>query len=417
MPLARRLTKESVVNPLERPVEIALPDDRTGWPLAPVVGWLFNQGRTMGDAKIFFEALCQRLLEVGAPVWRVRINVETINPQVIGLNWTWYRARGGVTEFHAPHEMRLSDDYVGSPLQALHQTGGIVRYRLDALHVESHHSVLHSLASEGGTDYVAMPLIFSSGTLNAFFVATDCAGGFCDADIAKFSTLASFLTPMVEVMALNQVVRSVLDTYVGPRTAEKVLKGLIKRGDGETIRAALWFSDLRDFTRLTESLPPERLLAMLNSYFEHVADAVTARGGEVLRFIGDAMLIVFAVDSKTDTKAACAAACDAADDAFARIASINRDRRAAAEPEIRFGLGLHVGDVIYGNVGAPNRLDFTVMGPAVNRTARLAELTKGVGYPLLLSAEFAAHIDRPLRSLGRYELRGVAEPQEVFVLA
>jgi adenylate cyclase len=404
------------VHLLEKPMDIAFPDDRVGWPLAPVVSWLFAEGRKIGHAKSFFDALCRRLLDAGAPNWRVRVNYEVINPQVVASSLTWYRGRDGVTEFNAPHEMRLSADYFGSPVQELHSTGRLVRYRLDALEARNH-AILHGLAGEGGIDYAAIPLTFSSGIVNAFIVATDRADGFSDADIAKLCTLASFLTPIFEVMAMNQVLKSVLDTYVGPRTAAKVLKGLIKRGDGETIRAALWFSDLRDFTQLTESLPPQRLLAMLNSYFEHVAAAVTPRGGEILRFIGDAMLIVFPVGADSDTKAACAAAADAAADAFARLANINRQRRAAAEPEIRFGLGLHVGEVIYGNVGAPNRLDFTVMGPAVNRTARLADLTKAAGYPLLMSAEFAAHLDRPLRSLGRYKLRGVAEAQEVFVLA
>ena len=194
------------------------------------------------------------------------------------------------------------------------------------------------------------------------------------------------------------------------------MSGKVRRGDGEVIDAVMWFSDLRDFTPLTESLPPERLLGMLNAYFELVAAAVTARGGEILRFIGDAMLIVFPVSSATSPRAACEAALDGARDAYASLAALNHRRRRAGEPMIRFGVGLHVGEVIYGNVGAPDRLDFTVMGPAVNRTARLESLTKTLGPPLLMSSEFAAQIRAGIHSLGQHAMKGVAERQEVFAL-
>jgi len=155
---------------------------------------------------------------------------------------------------------------------------------------------------------------------------------------------------------------------------------------------------------------------MLNAYFEHVDAAVTPRGGEILRFIGDAMLIVFPAQTRREIDAACRAAVDAALDAFANLATLNHRRHRAGEPQIRFGVGLNVGEVIYGNVGAPDRLDFTVMGPAVNRTARLEGLTKTLGVPLLMSAEFAAHLDVPLRSLGAQQMKGVPRAQEVFAL-
>jgi len=182
------------------------------------------------------------------------------------------------------------------------------------------------------------------------------------------------------------------------------------------IHAALWFSDLRDFTALTEALPADKVLAMLNAYFEHVDAAVTPRGGEILRFIGDAMLIVFPAQTRREIDAACQAAVEAALDAFSGLATLNHRRRRAGDPEIRFGVGLNVGEVIYGNVGAPARLDFTVMGPAVNRTARLEGLTKSLGVPLLMSAEFVAHLRVPVRSLGAQPMKGVPLPQEVFAL-
>ena len=155
---------------------------------------------------------------------------------------------------------------------------------------------------------------------------------------------------------------------------------------------------------------------MLNAYFETLASAVTAQGGDILRFIGDAMLIVFPVGMASSVDAACRSALDAALDAFAGIATVNHRRRRHGEPEIRFGVGLNVGEVMYGNVGAPDRLDFTVMGPAVNRTARLETLTKDLGVPLLMSGAFAAQLDRRARSLGFHRMKGVADEQEVFAL-
>ncbi|MEM7564521.1 MAG: adenylate/guanylate cyclase domain-containing protein [Pseudomonadota bacterium] len=205
-----------------------------------------------------------------------------------------------------------------------------------------------------------------------------------------------------------------MNTYVGQRTSQKVLSGMIKRGDADVIHAALWFSDLRNFTELTESLEATDVLKMLNDYFEFVSAAVTARGGEILRFIGDAMLIVFPIEKNIDQKSACNAALDAALDAQTTIETLNHQRRRHGEPIIEFGVGLNIGEVIYGNVGAPDRLDFTVMGPAVNRTARLESLTKTLGSKILYSEQFANMIDNPSHHLGEHPMKGIAEPQPVF---
>jgi adenylate cyclase len=207
--------------------------------------------------------------------------------------------------------------------------------------------------------------------------------------------------------------KTLLDTYIGHRAGGKVLDGLIKRGDGETIDAVIWYCDLRDYTLLTETLAPDELLAMLNTYFEFISAAVSEHGGEVLRFIGDAMLIVFPVDSNVDIRHTCKLVLDAAIDILRDLKNFNQQRQQQGYPEIRFGIGLHIGHVIYGNVGAPDRLDFTVMGAAVNRTARLEELTKKVGVPLLLSAEFAEHTEGPVRSSCWPTRRGMDYAQDL----
>jgi len=384
------------------------------WRVLPVIEWLLREGRLIADPLKLIEALADRLIAAGAPVWRLRFGFSSVHPQIAMWGYIWVRGRGAeITQ--VGHGFESSEAFIGSPAQRLMQTRAPVRYRLDRLAPDAHR-MLHELAEMGGVDYILLPMHFSDASMTLFGVTTDRAAGFAPGDVRKFEALAEVLSPVFEVIKLQRVARTLLDTYVGHRAGERVLKGLVKRGDGETIHAALWFSDLRDFTALTEALPADKVLAMLNAYFEHVEAAVTPRGGEILRFIGDAMLIVFPAQTRREVDAACSAAVDAALDAFAALAALNHRRRRAREPEIQFGVGLNVGEVIYGNVGAPARLDFTVMGPAVNRAARLEALTKALGVPLLMSAEFVAHLKLPVRSLGAHEMKGVPRPQEVYAL-
>lgn len=388
----------------------------TGWAFGPVVGWLMTEGRRIAEPGGLMDELCRRLLDAGAPLCRMSFGFHTLHPRVEACTFTWTRGRNA-SEACAPHRVEESGASARNPFSQVRQTARSMRWRLDALDPDRDHPELRRLAAEGAVECVAVPLVFSIGPPDAFIVATDTPGGFSQPDSEKFETLADFLAPVLEVIATRRLAKTLLDTYVGRRSGSRVLDGLIRRGDSETITAALWISDLRDSTALSEALPGDRLLALLNAYFELVAAAVTAHGGEILRFIGDAMLAIFPVERDRDIKTACAAALDAALDAFRNLPSLNQQRQSEGEPAIRFGIGLHVGEAIYGNVGAPDRLDFTVTGPAVNRTARIGGLTKEVDVPLLLSSKFAAQIERPLRSLGRHELRGVPKWQVLFTLA
>jgi adenylate cyclase len=384
------------------------------WSIAPVIEWLLREGRLNGDPLALINALAARLLAENAPLCRLRFAFFTLHPQLAAWAYVWMRGRETSVE-KIPHGVQLTDAYIGSPAQKMIESGAPVRYRLDRLAAEDHR-VLHQLAAEGGIDYALLPLRFSDGSLNVFAVTTDDPGGFSDQDIAKFEALGHALAPVLEVAATRRLAETLLDTYLGHRTGGRVLGGQIRRGAAETIEAALWYSDLRRFTALTETVSGAQMLALLNEYFESVAAAVGARGGEILRFIGDAMLIVFPAGPQCGLEAACRAAVDSALDAFKRMESINRARRAARLPEIRFGVGLNAGEVVYGNVGAPDRLDFTVIGPAVNRAARLESLTKELDVPLLMTGAVAAMIDHPVRSLGPHRLKDLREPVEVYSL-
>ena len=382
-----------------------------------VIDWLFTLGRRIESTNKFVHQLAHQMNVHGASIDRLMVSLLTLNPLLVGTSETWLKSTDTTTPIDASHGVRNTERYIGSPLAIIYETHKRVRQRLDNLPEDAHRAYTE-LAEEGFTDYVALPVLFGEVAEPgaAIIISTKRKGGFSDQHIESFRRIRDYLAPVLEVHALRHISRSLMNTYVGKRTSEKVLAGMIKRGDADVINAALWFSDLRNFTHLTETLPAEQILEMLNEYFEFISAAVTARGGEILRFIGDAMLIVFPIDEKTCAQTACNAAIDAAIDAQSTLETMNHRRRRHNQPEIEFGVGLNIGEVIYGNVGAPDRLDFTVMGPAVNRTARLESLTKKLGCNILFSHKFSELIETPSEFLGQHEMKGIAEPQAVYAL-
>ena len=246
--------------------------------------------------------------------------------------------------------------------------------------------------------------------------ATDRPGGFDEHDIARLGGILPVLSLVLEIHSQESITRTLLDTDIGRHSGTRVLDGSIRRGSGETIHAALWLCDLRGSTEMAELLPREAMLETLNAFFGTVVERVHAHGGEVLKFLGDGLLAIFRPDVVGE--ALCVyRAVDAAEEAFSAVDTLNGARSETGLPAIRFGLGLHLGDVVYGNIGAPDRLDFTVIGPAVNLVSRLESLTKTVNRPMLMSSDFAKLCPRPTQSLGHHTLRGVAEPHEVFALS
>jgi adenylate cyclase len=382
-----------------------------GWTLAPVVAWLHGEGRRLREPEALVAGLLTALQRAGAPIARLQTGSRTLHPLVAA--WVVFAEDGHAElrrrEFHTDH-------YAGSPIEWVHRHAAPFRRRLHDL-TEADHAMLHEQAAAGMTDVLLLAVRFSDGRINVTGFGTRAAGGFTDGDVARLQALEPFIAPLLEIIEHQRTAATLLDTYVGHRTGGRILRGQIRRGDADAIHAVVWYSDLRDFTALNESLPPIDLIELLNAYFEAIAAAVAARGGEILQFIGDAALVIFAFADADAARRTAEAAVDAALDAFSAVAVVNRRRRRSGTPAIRFGVGLHVGAVMHGNVGSPDRLGFNVVGPAVNRAARLESLTKSTGEPLLLSAELAALLARPVRTLGRFELKGVPEPQTVFALA
>jgi adenylate cyclase len=385
---------------------------------SPLIDWLMKQAWLCTTPAELTEQFAQRLLMIGMPLWRFNVSIWTLHPELAGQRFNWARDGGGVVESDTPHGILQTPAYLNSPVHHVSEGLGGVRQRLDLDEPEFQFPILEELRANGGTDYVAMPLPFSDGQFQTMTMATDHPDGFSTAILGQVFEAALALGRFYEVLTLRRNATDLFDTYLGARTGRQVLQGLTRRGDGEDIRAAIIFCDLRDSTVLAASLSRPIYLDLLNDFFECAAGPILAGGGEVLKFIGDAVLAIFPLEGdeadEAKISAACQRACKAAREIVARIAAIpaRSDR-----PPVQCAIGLHFGDVMYGNVGAPKRLDFTVIGTAANIAARLSTHCKTLDQSLLLSAEVAAHVPENLRSLGTTRLHNVAEELEVFVFA
>ena len=390
----------------------------------PLIDWLIVVGWEITEAIELVAALARTMNRAGMSVARLRVSLRTLHPQFIGIAYTWHRATDAVEVTRPPHSILLEEAYMQSPLAAIYEGAGAIRRRLDTPDPRLDYPILVDFKAEGITDYVAMPLRFADGRISALTLGSDRPGGFFVNELAMIYEALPVLARICEAHALRMTVQTVLDTFLGPASGERVLKGLIRRGDAEDIHAVLWYSDLRNSTGLADRLPRRTYLKLLNDYFDCTAGAVVDRGGQVLSFIGDAVFAIFpigasgvAVEDSPAYAAAIAAATEAAENAVFRLAELNTTRRQSARPPLAFGVALHLGDVSYGNIGVEQRLDFTVIGAAANEVARLARLCKTLNRPILVSAALARATPVPFVSLGVHRLRGVRTAQEVFAPA
>jgi adenylate cyclase len=393
--------------------------------MRPVVEWLIVDGWRITDTAELLDRFAQRVEVEGLPLLRLLVFVRSLHPQVAGIRYTWRRERSKTEVWPAPHGATLTAAYRDSPIAALlNGEASCIRRRLDISNPRLDYPILEDLLSEGATDYVALPMVFSNGDVSVVSFATDRAGGFSHDGLAQLRETLLPLARLIEIHAVRRTADAILDTYLGRHTGKRVREGLIKRGDGDDIHAVIWFCDLRDSTVMADTIPRTKYLRVLNEFFDCMAGAVLAHGGEVLRFIGDAALAIFptgpsaygAMGGCCSRETACHAALDAAMDARARVAALNHARTERGEPALRYGLALHMGNVLHGNIGVPERLEFTVVGAAANEAARLEGLCKTLGEGLLISGAFRRCFPGRLVSLGRHTLRGVAETQEVFTL-
>lgn len=390
----------------------------------PLVEWTITEGRLIADAPRLVAALGEALNRMGLPVFRLRVTIRTLHPQFIGVSYTWRRDSPDVDEYFPPYAILMDERYLNSPYAALFEGAGGFRQRIDPGSREPlRFRVLEELRRDGATDYVAMPLVFSDGKIAAITIATDRPGGFGSVELTALDETLPILAPLFEVHALRRTAHTILDTYLGPQSGGKVLKGLIRRGDGEDILAVIWYCDLRGSTALADRLPRSAFFATINDFFECMAQPVMARGGDILHYIGDAMLAIFPIGETSlkpedcpSYRAACERALAAALDARERVGRWNARRRAQGERELGFGIALHLGEVLYGNIGVPERLEFTVIGSATNEAARIETMCKMLERPILLSDSVAAIIPERVVSLGWHGLKGVRAAHELFAV-
>ena len=372
--------------------------------------WLVEMRRKRQRATILFDGFCRRLLDLGLPVDRASLHLPQLHPQIRARTYVWERESGGAVETGWQHGTESSSIYLDSPIRVVFETRQTLHCPIEPEAQTYEFPVLRDLARRGYRDYVAFPIVFSEGMTNTLTVATFRKTGLDAQDMDVVETAIPYLAVLLELNHVYRTARDLLATYLGRQTGGEVLNGTIKRGDVRRIEAVLWACDLRDFTALSQNLDLDQVIPLLNDYFEAVGGAVERHGGEVLKFIGDALLAIFPVDDSEESKhRACEAALSAAKDAL--------DGIAATRPRIQCGIALHVGEAMYGNIGVSNRLDFTVIGPDVNLVSRIETVASGIVPPIALSESFAARCTHPLRSLGKRRFKGIDEPREVFTLA
>ena len=382
----------------------------------PLLGWLLNDAPGFTSSEDLTDAFARQLQRVGIPLWRMTVIIRTLHPQVTAEALRWWSKRPNVDVLRVSYEYLQTPAFLNSPLVPIFEGAGGIRRRLDIPDPVLDFDILEELHAEGATDYVAMPITFLDGQINALTLASDRPGGFSTADLGSVYEILAPLGRLYELHNMRRTAVTVLDTYLGRHAGERVLTGSIKRGDGEHIEAVIWFCDLRGSTPLAQSMSQEEFLGVLNQFFDCMAGAVLEHGGQVLRFIGDAALAIFPVASVDVGPRAHTQALAAAVDAGHRIAEVNHKRANKGWAALEYGLGLHAGDVTYGNIGTADRLEFTVVGDAANYAARLESLCKSLGRSVLASAEFARHFPDRFESLGCHDLRGIQGEQEILAL-
>jgi len=391
---------------------------------AAIGDWIVRSALAGCDERAILTGVGERLGRAGVPVLRAAVGGNLLDPTHDALGVRWNRGSGGEEEAFARRDDDSGNEgWTRSTFFALLQSGDErLRRRLDATYRRGEFPLLDEFLDEGVTDYVAFVTAVGesvrlgdrSGMLSSW--TTDAPGGFADDQIELLAGILPTLALTFMLRTTRQAARTLITTYLGSDAAERVLAGNIVRGRAEPIRAVVWFSDLVGFTRISDMVGAAGMLALLNEYAEAQVESIEEQGGHVLKFIGDGILAIFPDD---DAATACVRALDAAASQRRRIAALNERRSAAGLPVTDTHLALHVGELLYGNVGSPRRLDFTVLGPAVNEAARIEALCGSLEQAVVVSSAFAEAAGAArsrLVSLGRYAMKGVARPQEMFTL-
>jgi adenylate cyclase len=392
--------------PTERPVQDSIDN---------IAQWLIGDARAIGTATRALDEYAWRLHAAGLPVLRVTFHTGTLHPQFLGAAYVWWRTTAQTQEIMIMHEVADLLPYNENPVLRVRRGGETLRRRLDGPQAQLDFAVLHDIKARGGTDYLALP-VRSANSPMAYMTTyvTDRPDGFSDEQIAQLQRLSERLSIIADMHSQRQIAENVLKAYLGPQTGPRVLAGQIRRGTGEAIDAVLWSSDVRSFTALSDRVPGQEVIAILDQIFDAQARAIANHGGEILKFIGDGLLAIFPVATPDEATPAATEALAAAGEAIAAVQALGA--QSPDEAPLKMVIALHYGSAIYGNIGAADRLDFTVIGPGVNLVSRVEAIGKSLDLPLIVSDDFAHVHGGTLKSLGRHKLRGLEQAHELFTL-
>ncbi|MCV9966719.1 adenylate/guanylate cyclase domain-containing protein [Pararhizobium sp. BT-229] len=375
-----------------------------------IARWLLAGVHEESDLAEIFTQLCNRLVDFGVDLSRASLHILLHHPQWLGTRILWARGRSTPDVQTVGYEVQATDVFLKSPFRVVLSTGVAIRQKLQ-IHGPHPFPLYEELRQEGHVEYTAWPIDHTQGKRHLATFSTDRPSGFDDGEIAFLREILPLFSLVSEIRVKNQLARTLLETYVGPHASEQILDGATTRGSGVSINAAIMICDLRGFTKLSDRRPRDEVIFILNQYFDTVAGPIERHGGEILKFIGDGLLAVFPLEEPR----ACENLLQAVFEAHEAIAV---DQGRALADELRYGTGIHVGEVMYGNIGSMKRLDFTVIGPAVNLASRLENLTKELQRPVLISSEFVrlAGCAHRTECMGWHHLRGFEEPMEVHAL-
>jgi adenylate cyclase len=391
-----------------------------------IAAWVVERGLAGASETELLNGFCDRCRGAGLDLSRGMTIIDTLHPIYEGRAFRW-RADGAeeklVVEFGRTNEGEMAVQWRRSAFYHLMTTGADELRRRLAHSDPSEFLNFDVLRAEGQTDYLALVHRFASdgviGEMDCVYSQwiTSHPDGFGDADLAAIRRLVPPLALAMKCASLARIATTLVEVYLGRDAGRRVLNGRILRGVTDWINAVLWYSDLRGYTTIADAAAPSEIIPLLNDYAEAVISSIHAAGGDVLKLVGDGTLAIFQAD---DPAGACRSALRAEADLRLRLSALNDRRAAEGRPITSVYLGLHIGDVFYGNIGSEERLDFTVVGPAVNEVSRIAQMCRSVDRGVVLSSDFAAATPVPERaslvSVGRYALRGVGRPRELFTL-
>lgn len=376
--------------------------------------WMMTQGRCSDDPVEVVSHYCTTLVAAGVPLWRVNIGQRFANPLLIawGIVWT----PDGTETYDVTHARMLTDDYIGSSFEYILANQRPLQKSLRGLDPEKDHISYIEFAEAGGTDYYATLLDYGDESQHGCTFATQASDGFRPGHLSMIEASKPGLSSALEPMTMRKSTQSLLRTYLGDGPSQAVWSGTVKRGERRTLEAVVMFTDLRGFTAFSEAHPEEEVFDALDGYFDLVVQSVEEMGGDVLKFMGDGILSIFVVPTSEERDDQCRQAARAAQGVLKGLAALNRNRAHAGKPSLDIGIGINVGEVSYGNIGSPGRLDFTVLGAAVNVASRIEGLTKSLGHQVLATAAVAESSPEMFAARGSHEVRGVSHPVEVFGL-